>query len=202
MDQEIHISRPEAQDLAAMAELEASWNLRQLPQNAMSKTGALFRILGAERLQELHQDPRAILLMLKVGTTVQGLVIAYRESLTFEVYRQIKAEYAPEHPLWNLPFVYVKTIAVRAGYLGRGLGSRLLGELRDVAEAGGARHIIAGISLEPQRNERSLRLFARCLGAAEIGRHCDSGSGITWGLFCSKSWGVTKPDVSICGVLE
>ena len=182
----VKVTVPELSDIEDMAQLEASWNLRNLPADAMSKTGALYRILGAERLQELSKDPRAILLVLKSSGVVQGIVIAYRDSLALEIYPGMPADYAPQHPLWRVPFVYVKTIAVHPDLIGTGLGKRLLEALRQRAESANCRHIIAGIALAPQKNERSVGLFSGCLKATEVGRHVDPGSGITWGLFCSR----------------
>jgi len=66
-------------DVESMVKLEASWNYRQLPPNALSETGALFIPLGTTGLTRVLSDKDSRILVVKRTGKLQGMVVACRK---------------------------------------------------------------------------------------------------------------------------
>lgn len=183
-DEIIHsaVSLATLDDVEAMVKLEACWNYRQLPPNALSETGALYIPLGTTGLARVLSDRNSRILIVKRTGRLQGMVVACGKSLALQMWPGLAKDYAPADSTWQEPFMYVKTIAVDPSCAGSGLGKTLLMSLRELAIEMNQKSILAGIAIDPP-NKRSLALFTKSLGAREMGRHYDEEKGILWGLF-------------------
>jgi predicted GNAT superfamily acetyltransferase len=183
-DIQLMLTRATEADVSAMASLEASWNYRQLPSNALSETGALFVPLGDEGLKRILADKDSCILTAKDSEKLCGMLVACGKALALEMWPHLSSDYAPTNFIWSEPFMYVKTVAVDPARTGHRVGTALVKEFRDIATSANQKAVLAVIAVEPG-NKRSVALFKDCLGCQEIGRHYDEEKKIIWGLFKS-----------------
>jgi ribosomal protein S18 acetylase RimI-like enzyme len=172
------------QDIPEMRALEALWNFKNLPRDALSDTGALFVPLGQEGFNKIIHDQDSCVLVDRSNGALRGMLAACSKSLTLELWPHLQEVYAPQDSCWEDSFMYVKTVAVHPDLTGRHIASDLLSTFLQTPSVKNCSSVLAVVAVAPE-NRRSINLFKNVLGAREIARHFDGERRIMWGLFKS-----------------